>query len=171
MSQHLGAVQAVPVSTAREAHPYWQATVQNVPIQLQNHHLRGANLAYEEHHRHALRHFPNAGVTFYGDHKAGRVGVFTTDNIKYAAMDLFNVAQVNRCKHFVSRDPKETNSVKLRKQLQVHSFQFKEALNAFQKSRTALPVKLDASRTTSPSVYSSAASRRRLQNARGLGVD
>ena len=93
MSQHLGAVQAVPVSTAREAHPYWQATVQNVPIQLQNHHLCGANLAYEEHHRHALRHFPNAGVTFHGDHKAGRVGVFTTDNIKYAAMDLFNVAR------------------------------------------------------------------------------
>ena len=50
--------------------------------------------------------------------------------------------RVNLCKHFVSRDPEETISVKLRKQLQVHSFQFKEALNAFQKSRAALPGKI-----------------------------
>ena len=103
------------------------------------------NLAFEaEHHRHALRHLHN--VTFYEDHKAGRVEVLTTDNVKYAAMELFNVMlrerRVSLCKHFVSRESKETMSVKLREQLQVYSFQFKEALNTFQKSRAALSGKI-----------------------------
>ena len=72
--------------------------------------------------------------------------MLTTDNVKYAAMELFNVMfrerRVSLCKHFMSRESKETMSVKLREQLQVYSFQFKEALNTFQKSRAALSGKI-----------------------------
>ena len=102
------------------------------------------NLGFEaEHHKHALQHLPN--VTFHTDDKAGRVGVLTTDSVKYAAMEIFNVMlrerRVSICKHFHSREPKEMK-VKLREQLEVYSFQFKEALNTFQKSRAALSGKI-----------------------------
>jgi hypothetical protein len=102
------------------------------------------NLGFEaEHHRHALGHVE--GVQFHVDHKAGRVGVLTTDTVKYAAMELFNVMlrekRVALCKHFHSREPHEMR-VKLREQLEVYSFQYKEAANTFQKSRTALSGKV-----------------------------
>ena len=102
------------------------------------------NLAFEaEHHRHALQHLPN--VTFHTDEKAGRVGVLTTDSVKYAAMEIFNVMlrerRVSLCTHFHSREPKEAK-IRLREQLEVYSFQFKEALNTFQKSRAALSGKI-----------------------------
>ena len=102
------------------------------------------NLAFEaEHHKHALQHLPN--VTFHVDDKAGRVGVLTTDSVKYAAMEIFNVMlrerRVSICKHFHSREPKEMK-IKLREQLEVYSFQYKEALNTFQKSRAALSGKI-----------------------------
>ena len=48
------------------------------------------NLGFEaEHHKHALQHIP--GVSFHCDERAGRVGVLTTDSVKYAAMEIFNV--------------------------------------------------------------------------------
>ena len=102
------------------------------------------NLAFEaEHHKHALQHLPN--VAFHEDLKAGRVGVLTTDSVKYAAMEIFNVMlrerRVSVCPHFVSREPKEMK-IKLREQLEVYSFQFKEALNTFQKNRAALSGKI-----------------------------
>jgi hypothetical protein len=102
------------------------------------------NLAFEaEHHKHALGHLP--GVRFHEDDKAGRVGVLTTESVKYAAMEMFNVMlrerRVSVCKHFHSRQPKE-NLVKLKEQLEVYSFQYKEAANTFQKSRTALSGKV-----------------------------
>jgi len=120
------------------------------------------NLGFEaEHHRHALKHLNmvcvsssalaiNAHacasqVSFHEDDRAGRVGVLTTDNVKYAAMEIFNVMlrerRVSICKHFHSREPKEMK-IKLREQLEVYSFQFKEALNTFQKSRAALSGKI-----------------------------
>jgi hypothetical protein len=102
------------------------------------------NLAFEaEHHRHALGHL--SGVRFHEDEKAGRVGVLTTESVKYAAMEMFNVMlrerRVSICKHFHSRNPQEMK-VKLRDQLEVYSFQYKEAANTFQKSRTALSGKV-----------------------------
>ena len=79
------------------------------------------------------------------DEKAGRVGVLTTESVKYAAMELFNVMlrekRVSICKYFHSREPREIK-VKLREQLEVYSFQYKEAANTFQKSRTALSGKI-----------------------------
>ena len=102
------------------------------------------NLAYEaEHHKHALGHLP--GVRFHTDEKAGRVGVLTTETVKYAAMEMFNVMlreqRVSICKYFHSRQPKEIR-VRLREQLEVYSFQYKEATNTFQKSRTTLSGKV-----------------------------
>ena len=102
------------------------------------------NLAFEaEHHKRALSHIP--GVRFHEDAKAGRVGVLTTESVKYAAMELFNMMLRERriaiCTYFHSRQQKE-NKVKLREQLEVYSFQYKEAANTFQKSRTALSGKI-----------------------------
>ena len=102
------------------------------------------NLAFEaEHHKHALRHLE--GVRFHEDDKAGRVGVLTTETVKYAAMELFNMMlrekRVSVCRHFHSREPREIK-VRLREQLDVYSFQYKEAANTFQKSRTALSGKI-----------------------------
>jgi len=71
--------------------------------------------------------------------------VLTTDSVKYAAMEIFNVMlrerRVSLCTHFHSREPKEAKT-RLREQLEVYSFQFKEALNTFQKSRAALSGKI-----------------------------
>ena len=102
------------------------------------------NLAFEaEHHKHALGHLDR--VRFYTDEKAGRVGVLTTEGVKYGAMELFSIMlreqRVSVCKHFHSRSPIEMK-VRLREQLEVYSFQYKEAANTFQKSRTALSGKV-----------------------------
>ena len=106
------------------------------------------NLGFEaEHHRHGLSHIQNA--TFYEDHKAGRVGVLTTEAVKYAAMELLNILlrerRVATCKYFVSRDPKAAKT-KLREQLEVFSFQYKQAANTFQKDRAALSGKVGGMR-------------------------
>ena len=75
-----------------------------------------------EHHRRALAHLEN--VFFYEDHKAGRVGVLTTNPVKHAAMELVNIMLRERricvCKHVHSRD-KKALLVRLREQLQVYS--------------------------------------------------
>ena len=74
-----------------------------------------------EHHARALGHLEN--VLFYEDHKAGRVGVLTTQPIKHAAMELVNIMLRERricvCKHFHSRD-KKALLIRLREQLQVY---------------------------------------------------
>ena len=99
--------------------------------------------AQAEHHRHALSHLHN--VTFYEDIKAGRVGVLTTDLVKFSAMEMVNILLRERriaiCKHMHSRD-KKGMLVRLREQFEIYSFQFKEAANTFQKSRTALSGKV-----------------------------
>jgi len=102
------------------------------------------NLAFEsEHHRHALSHLHN--VTFYEDIKAGRVGVLTTDTVKFSAMEIVNTLLRERrvaiCKHMHSRD-KKGMLVLLREQFEIYSYQFKEAANTFQKGRTALSGKV-----------------------------
>jgi hypothetical protein len=102
------------------------------------------NLGFEaEHHKHALSHIQ--GVRFHEDERAGRVGVLTTESVKHAAMELFNMMlrekRVSICAFFHSREPQEIK-IKLREQLEVYSFQYKEAANTFQKSRTALSGKI-----------------------------
>ena len=75
----------------------------------------------------------------------GGVGVLTTGSVKHAAMELFNMMlrekRVSICAFFHSREPQEIK-IKLREQLEVYSFQYKEAANTFQKSRTALSGKI-----------------------------
>ena len=102
------------------------------------------NLGFEaEHHKHALSHIP--GVRFHEDEAAGRVGALTTDSVKYAAMELLNVLLREKCvaicKHFVAREPEKIKK-KLEDQLGIYSFQYKEAANTFQKTRTALSGKV-----------------------------
>ena len=96
-----------------------------------------------EHHSHALGHLDN--VFFYQDHKAGRVGVLTTENVKFSAMQIVNIMlrerRISICKHMHSRE-KRAMLVRLREQCEIYSFQFKEAANTFQKSRTALSGKV-----------------------------
>jgi hypothetical protein len=73
------------------------------------------------------------------------VGILTTDSVKHAAMELLNIMlrekRVAVCRHMHSRDPKGM-LVRLREQLEVYSFQYKQALNTFQKDRTALSGKV-----------------------------
>ncbi len=102
------------------------------------------NLGFEaEHHKRALAHLPN--TVFHEDDKAGRVGILTTDSVKYAAMELLNIMLRERrlavCRHLHSRD-RRGMLARLREQLEVYSFQFKQAANTFQKSRTALSGKV-----------------------------
>ena len=102
------------------------------------------NLGFEaEHHKRALSHIPNA--SFHEDDKAGRVGILTTDSVKHAAMELLNIMlrekRVAVCRHMHSRDRKGM-LVRLREQLEVYSFQYKQALNTFQKDRTSLSGKV-----------------------------
>jgi len=102
------------------------------------------NLGFEaEHAKHALSHLP--AVTFYEDLKAGRVGVLTTDKVKYASMELLNILlrekRVSLCKYCHSRDIK-TLRLRLRDQLEIFSWQFKQAVNTFQKDKSALSGKI-----------------------------
>jgi len=102
------------------------------------------NLGFEaEHAKHALAHVPFA--RFYEDQKAGRVGVLTTENVKYGAMELLNIMMRERrlsvCKYFHSRDTKGL-LLKLRDQLEIFSWQFKQAVTTFQKDRMALSGKV-----------------------------
>ena len=102
------------------------------------------NLGFEaEHHKRALAHLPN--TVFHEDEKAGRVGILTTESVKHAAMELLNIMLRERrlavCRHLHSRD-KKGMMTRLREQLEVYSFQYKQALNTFQKDRTALSGKV-----------------------------
>ncbi len=54
---------------------------------------------------------------------------------------LLRERRVAICKHMHSRD-KKGMLVRLREQFEIYSFQFKEAANTFQKSRTALSGKV-----------------------------
>lgn len=96
-----------------------------------------------EHHKHALSHLHN--VMFYEDVKAGRVGVLTTENVKFAAMELTNIMlrerRISICKHMHSRDKKGVLS-RLREQMGVYSFQYKQAINTFGRDRTSLSGKV-----------------------------
>ena len=71
--------------------------------------------------------------------------MLTTDNVKYASMELVNIMLRERriaiCKYMHSRD-KKGMLVRLREQLEIYSFQWKEAANTFQKSRTSLSGKV-----------------------------
>ena len=104
------------------------------------------NLGFEaEHLQRGLCHLE--GVRFYHDQQANRVGVLTTENVKLGAMTLTNIMLREKRVHvlpdtqFVSATVTQTK-VKLREQLQIYSFQFKQPDSVFQKSRYALSGKV-----------------------------
>jgi hypothetical protein len=92
--------------------------------------------------------------------KAGRVGVLTTDQVKFSAMQIVNILlrerRISIDKHMHSRD-KRGNLVRLREQCEIYSFQFKEAANTFQKSRTALSGKVGGEISPIPLNYTALA--------------
>ncbi len=75
--------------------------------------------------------------------------MLTTDHVKFAAMEMTNILlrekRISICKHMHSRD-KKGMLVRLRDQLEVYSYQWKEAANTFQRSRTALSGKIGGMR-------------------------
>ncbi len=83
--------------------------------------------------------------------KAGRVGVLTTDHVKFAAMEMVNIMlrekRIAISKHMHSRD-KKGMLVRLRDQMQIYSFQFKQAINTFGRDRTSLSGKVGGEKLT-----------------------
>lgn len=104
------------------------------------------NLGFEaEHFERALKHLEN--VHFYKDAQAGRTGILTTENVKLGAMTMTNVLlrEQRVCilptGQLISRDPQETRR-RLREQLEIYSFQFKQPNDVFQKGKYALSGKV-----------------------------
>lgn len=98
------------------------------------------NLGFEaEHHERALNAVPLTRHRI--DHQAKRYGILTTEEIKLAMMTLFNNMirdqRVNVMQPILSDDP-AGNTRRLREQLGIYSFQYKQASNAFSKERVAL---------------------------------
>ena len=73
------------------------------------------------------------------------MGVLTTNNVKYVSMELVNIMlrerRISVCKYFHSRDPKGL-LIKLRDQMEIFSWQFKQAVTTFQTDRMALSGKV-----------------------------
>lgn len=92
-----------------------------------------------EHHQRALHGLQN--VRFRVDHTAKRYGILTTEEVKYAMLTLFsNILRDQRLAFMnplFSEDP-EGNRRRIKEQMQVYSFQFKQAVNCFGKQRVAL---------------------------------
>jgi hypothetical protein len=104
------------------------------------------NLGHEaEHHRHALKDIP--GVYFREDPKNGRVGLLTTQEIKFGCATLLNIMlrEQRLCMlpeaDLVCRDAKEF-IIRLRDQLNVYSYQYKDPSDSFGKQRVALTGKV-----------------------------
>ena len=92
---------------------------------------------------HALGSIP--GVEFYTDHKAGRIGVLTSNDTKHAMATLLNTmlreGRVHVAETLQSRDAGGLKA-RLRDQLGVYSYQFKQAINTFGTDRIALSGKV-----------------------------
>lgn len=106
------------------------------------------NLGFEaEHHKRALETLPN--VEFYVDHKAGRVGVLTTNEVKHAMATLTSTMlrerRIHVAKRLQSRDPSGMCS-RLKEQLNTYSMLFKQAASSFQQDRCALSGKVAGAR-------------------------
>jgi hypothetical protein len=104
------------------------------------------NLGHEaEHHRHALKDFPN--VQFRVDLHRSRVGVLTTNETKHGMATMLNVflrekrIHVWKSPSIVSLDPKGALA-RLNEQLHVYGYQFKGGSDTFAKDRVALSGKI-----------------------------
>ena len=105
--------------------------------------LRVCFLNMTEHHKRALGMLQN--VRFYVDEQHDRVGILTTNEVKHAMCQLVVVMLEERRIHvrkpLVSRDPRGV-ATRLREQMEIYSYQFKQAQNTFQKDAVALSGKV-----------------------------
>jgi len=104
------------------------------------------NLGFEaEHFERALKYMED--VSFYRDVQAQRTGILTTENVKLAAMTMTNVllreqrVSILPNTQLISKTPQE-NIRRLREQLEIYSFQFKQPNDVFQKGKYALSGKV-----------------------------
>lgn len=102
------------------------------------------NLGFEaEHHYRELRDIEN--LTFYYDAKNQRHGILTTNEVKHSMVALTNAmlreGRVCIVEKLASRDPAVLRA-RLREQLQVYSYQFKQAHNSFGRDAVALSGKI-----------------------------
>ena len=106
------------------------------------------NLGFEaEHHQKALDSLRK--VFFRVDYVAQRVGIFTTNTVKHAACELLNVMlredRIHIAPVLISRDDAMVRT-RLREQLEVYSYQFKQAESVFAQERVALSGKVGGMR-------------------------
>ena len=106
------------------------------------------NLGNEaEHHKYSLRDL--AGVFFREDPKNGRVGLLTTNEIKHGAATLLNIMlrEQRICvlteENLICKTAREF-ILKLKEQMNVYSYQFKDAKDTFGTGRVALSGKVGA---------------------------
>jgi hypothetical protein len=104
------------------------------------------NLGHEaEHHRHALKNL--RGVYFREDAKNGRVGLLTTNDIKHGMATLMNIMLREQRLCVLPEDkliclhPRDF-ILKLKEQMNVYSYQFKDAKDTFGTGRVALSGKV-----------------------------
>lgn len=123
------------------------ARIQNTHVRWRDSHFFiyvERNYGFEaEHHQRAIDNMEN--VAFRVDHAAKRVGVYTTNPVKHAACELINVMLREQRLHVAatlcSRDSQSMRA-RLREQLEIFSYQYKQAENAFQNERVALSGKV-----------------------------
>jgi hypothetical protein len=115
------------------------------------------NLGHEaEHHRHSLKNI--AGVFFREDPKNGRVGVLTTNSVKHGMSTLLNIMLreqricILKEDKMICKNPREF-TLKLREQMNVYSYQFKDAKDTFGIGRVALSGKVGAINSTHNSTH------------------
>lgn len=102
------------------------------------------NLGNEaEHHKIALQHL--SGVKWHVDYAARRVGFLTTQDSKYAMATLTNLMlreqRLSFLNPLISEKPEELRK-SITQQLQNYSVQFKDASDAFGKTRQAISGKI-----------------------------
>ena len=106
------------------------------------------NLGHEaEYHRHALKNL--AGVFFREDAKNGRVGILTTNDVKHGMSTLLNIMLREQRICVLTEDKMICKNarefiLKLKEQMNVYSYQFKDAKDTFGSSRVALSGKVGA---------------------------
>ena len=80
-------------------------------------------------------------MRFRIDHTAKRYGILTTEEVKYAMLTLFsNILRDQRLAFMnpLFSEDSDGNRRRIKEQMQVYSFQFKQAVNCFGKQRVAL---------------------------------
>jgi len=109
-----------------------------------------ANLGFEsEHHQRAMMGRVR-NISFYRDMQRQRVGIYTSHNVKHCMCTLLNALLRERrvcvrTDNFVSSTPENIKQL-LREELEMYSYQFKEAASVFQKSQVALSGKIGGSK-------------------------